>query len=137
MKTITLSLFIALICIKNAVCSSIYVCDKMKGYTTLQQSRPTLIEKLKFKYIGVDSVESLSDMVFVVDGERSYAKTSDSEQKTPLFLIQDTEEKVELLEIGTLASSIYTIDKKHKKLYQAKNGVIVKGYQIIMESNCR
>lgn len=116
--------------------TEIYNCETLSGYST----------PLKKNEKEITKTETVSDFKIVVDGKNSYILTSDN-QKTHLLLFNETDEKAELLEIGVVASSIYSIDKKTKKILQAKNGIIPEDfselldieipYQIIMSGVCK
>lgn len=120
----------------NTMATEIYSCKSLSGYTT----------PLKKNEKEITKTETISDFKIVVDGKNSYILTPDN-QKTPLLLFNETDEKAELLEIGTVASSIYSIDKKTKKILQAKNGIVPEDfselldieipYQIIMSGVCK
>ena len=124
-----------------------YYCDAMSGVNT-PLKEPNLWNKIYLWFHnGVETTKSVSDFKIVIDGKNSFLQNADEEEKTPLILFNETEEKVELLEIGSIASSIYSIDKINKKVLQAKNGILPTGfyplfkielpYQIIMSSKCR
>ena len=124
-----------------------YYCEAMTGVTTPLE-HPSLLKKIRLWFSnGTETTKSISDFRIVIDGENSYIQNTSDSEKVPLLLFTNTDEKAELLEIGTVASSIYSIDKIHKKVLQAKNGILPTNlynifkielpYQIIMSSDCR
>lgn len=124
-----------------------YYCEAMTGVTTPLE-KPTLLKRIRLWFSnGTEKTVSVSDFRIVIDGENSYIQIASDTEKTPLLLFTNTDEKAELLEIGTVASSIYSIDKIHKKVLQAKNGIMPTNlhgifkidlpYQMIMSSDCR
>lgn len=139
-------LFCFFVCF-NTYAQETYYCEAMTGVNT-PLNEPSLLKKIYLWFHnGVEKTQSVSDFRIVIDGKKSYIQNTNSEDKDYLILFNNTDEKAELLEIATVASSIYTIDKVHKKVLQAKNGVLpinLKNilkidlpYQIIMSSNCR
>ena len=142
------SLYIlAAFCIcSNAYALECYYCNAMTGVST-PLVKPSLLKKIAlWLNNGVEKTNSISDFRIVIDGENSYLQNTSDPEKTPLLLFTNTDEKAELLEIGTVASSIYSIDKIHKKVLQAKNGILPTNlydifkielpYQMIMSSDC-
>ena len=124
-----------------------YYCEAMTGVITPLE-HPSLLKKIRLWFSnGTETTKSISDFRIVIDGENSYIQNTSDSEKVPLLLFTNTDEKAELLEIGTVASSIYSIDKIHKKVLQAKNGILPTNlnnifkielpYQVIMSSNCR
>lgn len=131
----------------NAFAAETYYCEAMTGVNT-PLIKPNAMKKIYLWFHnGVEKNKSISDFRIVIDGNNSYIQDANSPEKDKLILFSDTEEKAELLQIGTVASSIFTIDKVHKKVLQAKNGVLPTQmkplfkidlpYQMIMSGNCR
>ena len=124
-----------------------YYCEAMSGVST-PLVKPSFLNKISLWFTnGVEKTKTISDFRIVIDGDNSYIQMVGDEDKTPLILFVNTDEKAELLEIGTVASSIYSIDKVRKKILQAKNGILPSNlsnilkielpYQIITNGNCR
>jgi len=131
----------------NVCAEERYYCGAMSGVNT-PLNKPSFLKKIKLLFTnGVEKTETLSDFVIVIDGDNSYIQDVGNPEKTPLLLFTNTDEKAELLSIGTVASSIYSIDKIRKKILQAKNGILPTNlynvlkidlpYQMIMSSDCR
>ena len=131
----------------SAYAQESYYCEAMSGVTTPLEKPNFLKKVLLWINNGTEKTKSISDFRIVIDGENSYVQIASDTEKTPLILFTNTDEKAELLEIGTVASSIYSIDKIHKKVLQAKNGILPTNlkylfkidlpYQMIMSSSCR
>lgn len=130
-----------------AFAAETYYCDKMHGLSTPLREKSKFWNLTKSIHHGVEKTETMSGFRIVLDGENSYIQNDGSKDKDPLILFSDSDEKAELLEIGSVASSIWTIDKIKKQIYQAKNGLVTskfkpllnidRGYQIILTGNCR
>ena len=124
-----------------------YYCEQMTGLTTPLSAKGKLWNSFKWFNKNVETTSTISAFQIVIDDKNSYLQDEITKDKTPLLLFMDNDEKAELLQIGTVASSIYTIDKFKKQIYQAKNGLITNkfkknfniqhGYQMIMKGNCR
>ena len=124
-----------------------YYCEQMTGLTTPLSAKGRLWNSFKWFNKNVETTSTISAFQIVIDDKNSYLQDEITKDKTPLLLFMDNDEKAELLQIGTVASSIYTIDKFKKQIYQAKNGLITnkfkknfniqQGYQMIMKGNCR
>jgi hypothetical protein len=124
-----------------------YYCDKLEGLTTPLNEKSKIWELMRPIHNGVETTETISGFKIVIDGNNSYIQNENSEDKTPLLLFYNSDEKAELLEPGSVASSLWTLDKTKKQIYQAKNGLlenkfkpllnITQGYQMILKGNCR
>lgn len=131
----------------NAYGAETYYCDVMTGVGTPLRN-PGFLKKIKLWFSnGVEKNETISGFRIVIDGDNSYMQNDNDPEKTPVLLFANTDEKAELLLVGTVASSIYSIDKIHKKVLQAKNGIlptslrhifnIERPYQMILSGDCR
>lgn len=141
-----LLVFLLMLYAFNVNAQEIYFCEAMDGVITPLE-KPNLWKKITLWFSnGVEKTKTFSDFRIVIDGENSYIQDTNDSEKTPLLLFTNTDEKAELLAIGTVASSIYSIDKVRKKVLQAKNGILPSHlhgilkidipYQAIFSSDC-
>jgi hypothetical protein len=120
----------------------------MKGVSTPLTQKSKLWNLFKWLHNGVEKTETITGKnKIVVDGVNSRIELSNIPEPTELIIIQNNEDKAELLEVGTITTAIYTIDKANKKLFYIKNGVVPfslksvfkidTGYQMMMTADCK
>lgn len=148
MKRITLLAFLLTIYAPYAQSAEIFYCGPMSGVSTPLTDKPSWWNKLTWLHNGVEKTHTITgDNKIVIDGEKSRLTTSEIDEDTPLILVKNNDDKAELLEVGTVVSAIYAIDKANKKLYYVKIGIVPfelkkllkidKGYQMMMSADCR
>ena len=131
----------------NAIAKETWVCPQLKGYTSLLENASKWEKiKAKFRFGLIETYTILGKNQIIIDGDNSRLVTETDSKPTPLLLFNNNDSKADLLEIGSVASSIYTIDKKQKKLFYVGNGVVPEelkgffhienGYQKAMTANC-
>lgn len=108
---------------------SVFYCGKLKGYDTLE--KPSFLGNLH----KIQSEDN--GCKYVIDGQKAVVSCSGL-GTNECITIGETDEKIDFVCPGSVTSSIYTISKKENKVFQAKNGVIFgRGYQIMMEADCK
>lgn len=146
-KTIllTLLLFFYATDIQSA---EVFYCDELSGVSTPLKEKSFWWNKFKWLHNGVEKTQTVTGKnKIVIDGIKTRIESLNVPEPTELIIIQNTEDKAELLEVGSVASAIYTIDKANKKLLYVKNGLvpfklksiikIEKGYQMMMTADCQ
>ena len=130
----------------SANAREVYYCSEFYGVTTPLKEKSWIWNKLKWFHHGVEETKTiLGDSRIIVDGQNSEIIVDG--ESTPLILFNNNDDKAELLEVGTVASAIYTIDKVNKKTLYVKNGFVPlnlrniinidRGYQMMMTAECK
>lgn len=123
-KLILFSMFFPIV----ASAQSVFYCEQLSGYDTLKKT--SFSEELHKTHSEDNGCK------YVIDGQKAIISCSEL-GTNECITVGETDEKIDFLCVGSVASSIYTISKKEKKVFQAKNGILGKGYQVIMSADCK
>ena len=132
MKKLILLFICSMVCLSFssvAKAQSVYYCGKLSGYDTLE--KPSFFGGLHKTHAEDNGCK------YVIDGQKAIVSCSGL-GTDECVTIGETDEKIDFVCPGSVASSVYTISKKENKVFYAKNGVLFgKGYQIIMTADCK
>lgn len=108
----------------NVYASEIFVCEKLRGW----ESADGKLKEAEIFY---------SECQFILSGTKAIIECDGKDIGYDAVVVRNNESRADIIAVPTLTTEIYTIDKKNNELLYVKNGIIEKGYSMMMKSKCR
>lgn len=111
-------------CFYSMTCSAeIYLCENLQGWDNINENP--------------QETETFSPCYFDIDDKKVMVKCGGENIKYPLVLVRNNEDRADIVGVADFTSEIYTIDKNSNQLFYVKNGIINKGYSMMMKAKCK